>query len=289
MYIKWFGTVLGWWSMIIEHKQYQLKKICRTPKNYIKHLVMQQEQYEHLQRLKRTNNDFELEEENKFLFLFEANKVVVIAKGYPVSDTNHMFESLYEKFAADVRLKFPDKHVEMLMDSRVEDSQILSYKKIRVGNSVFSTKKLGEGNKRADCYMELKPKVQKKHSQHFVDQPVVRQRARARQRVAAEPVIPQFAICQDIYSIHPFQSGEFKDHVVYYFACTRLKTLGHHRSLWYVDLSEEGIEDSSTELMNPNDFMELQGMVAQHGDLEDGQKSVMRIGRDTILYAPLNA
>ena len=210
MYIKWFGTVLGWWSMIFEHKQFKLKKSCRTPKNYIKHLVIQQEQSEHLHRFRKSHNDFISQEENKFLFSFEANKVVDIAKGYQVTN-KQIRKSLYKKFLFDVRKRFPDLSDSMLKESSIENTLFNTYKKIRVGNCVYSTINHSKGKKRTDCYMELRNTAKQTHSYHYA------KRARS--------ITPKVAICEGIYSLRPFNTGRFKDNVVYYIRCTELETL----------------------------------------------------------------
>ena len=274
LYIKHFGSILGWWSMIFEHKQYKLKSSCRTSKNYLKHLVMQQEQKDHLQRFKRSNHVPSALVENQFLFYHQPNSVVVIAKGYPIAD-DLISECVFERFVDDTRQLFPDRYEEVLADSIKEECLLLSYKKVRVGNCIFSRSDHSKTKLRCNSYMEIKNKATPPTSRHF--------------NPKKQSEFPQFAECHGIYSIKPFQSGVYKESVFYYFYVTKLETLGFHRSLWYVDLTEETLDESSCCLIAPNDIRELQVVFSQHGDLQDGFQSAMRFGRDPILYAPLAA
>jgi hypothetical protein len=273
MYIKWFGSILGWWSMVYEREQGKLKKNCRTSKNYIKHIVMEQVKKEYIHSYNRKmSKDIIPSDSRAFLYGFSKSTVVIIGKSFSMENLN-IKQSIYSKFVHDITGKYPNSHAAMLSFSSFERSQFRCYKKIRCGNCIFSTKFNCRSRLKNDSFMEIKNSGTPVASRYF-------QRG---------DILPSFGICTGIYAISPFFDGPFKNNVVYFFHCMDLKTLGYHRTLWYVDMKQETLDDSTSSYYSPKDIIEVQVLVGQHGDLDPGHQSIMRIGRDVILYAPLEA
>ena len=76
---------------------------------------------------------------------------------------------------------------------------------------------------------------------------------------------------------------------MHFFLCKKRRTIGHYRSLWYIDETENSLEDdySTPDFYEPDEIIQAQVVVAQHGELPEGHTSVMRLGRGCIVYAPL--
>ena len=98
---------------------------------------------------------------------------------------------------------------------------------------------------------------------------------------------PQFANILEIVSIQPFMTKIKMQHQTYFFLkVLKFSTIGHHRSLWYVD------QKKSNEIcyIQPKDVHQVQVMIAKHGELDEKfDVIVSRLGRAPILNAPLKA
>ena len=99
--------------------------------------------------------------------------------------------------------------------------------------------------------------------------------------------MPQFGTVLDIYSVQPFMNtNNMKEKTYFFLKVLKFSTVGHHRSLWYVDRAA----DNEIIFIQPKDVHQVQVMMAKHGELDERFDVVVaRLGRAPILNAPLIA
>jgi len=274
---------MGWWSMLFERLQYQLKKTCKTPKSHEKHVVLEHVRRDFIQDL--NNRKMQLNNNNQpYTFDFSDSFIEIIGKS---SICKHPAEkkALCDHFVQRLRSKSPDQAEDLLKHFNLSLAVIKRYNKIRCGNCIFE--------------IEFDPKIQnsKYYKRKFIKQTcdyyvqIRNKDTPTKSSIFFDPTsnqeFPTFGRCKMIYSIEPFFSGPLREKVYYYFKCEELNTVGFHRSLWTIDDTETSKAENSISFLDPESLCQLQVMVAQHGDLPDGKLSVMRLGRDVITYAPI--
>jgi hypothetical protein len=267
-----YGPVVGWWSMVFERIQYAVKRTCKTPKNFEKHIIMQHHKTEYLREYVAQRNKRPTPpppDASPFSNDFNNETVVLIGKPFFVAASGRR-NSLFRHSISVFKKKFPNNHQNLLSDCDLESCVIKSFKKIRCGNCVLS---IPNNNKTDDSYIHLK-------NSSWCSTNSIKYNG---------GTMPLFSQCIGIYSIEPFKSGVLKNNVYYYFLCSRRTTLGHHRSLWYIDETADGLDSDHAApiYFDASEIIQVQVVVAQHGELPIGHRSVMRVGRDCIVYAPL--
>ena len=111
--------------------------------------------------------------------------------------------AIYSAFIESLKRKYPFDKDACVLDCDFETSEILSYKKIRCGNCVFS---IPNNNLTDDSYIHLKSSGTPEHASYFYQN---------------EGDMPVFAQCISIYSIRPFFRGTFLNNVYYFFLCKK--------------------------------------------------------------------
>lgn len=254
--------------MLFERLQYQLKRTCKTPKNYEKHVVM-----EHVRRefIKQQNKAVLNKEKQPHTFDHDESLITCIGKHF-VCENIHEKNSVFTAFKNDIEDLYPQEAAEILAQCCPFKAKVFSYKKIRCGNCVFEVKNVIKKPSRyirkhqktkMDFYMEIRNKDSPVNSSVSYDP-------------EKENAFPTFARCQNIYAIKPFVTKEKKHNVYYFFKCETMKTSGYHRCLWTIDETPEGAVNRHTKMLKTKDICQLQVVVAQHGKLPVGMLSVMR-------------
>ena len=281
MFIKLYGCVMGWWSMLFERMQCELKKTCKTPKNYEKHVVMEHVKREFIEEKNKTVVNID---KHPHTFDITENKISIIGKSSVCMDPlekNFVFLHFVEWF----RKNSHENADEVKQQFCPVNSVLLRYSKIRVGNCVFEiesdpkkrryTKSRSIEKSKMDYYVQIK----NKHSptkcsefHHPTDPP---------------RMYPTFGRCKMIYAVKPFTTPEKKHIAFYFFKCEIVPTIGYHRSLWTIDETKEAILTNTVRMLEPKNLSQIQVLIGQHGELPEGHKSVMRIGRDVLRYAPI--
>lgn len=202
-YIRQFGPIMGHWSMVFERLLCGLKRICKTPKNYQKQLVMEYHKREHLHqyildhpcyshlKLEKNDNPFEFANDR------DDSQILLIGKASKLKEDTDKVQrkAIFSHFRKEMKQKFPNLFDSYIVDCDLQQAEIESFKKIQCGNIAVSIK---NKNTTDDSYVHLKNASSPKYCSRFFE---------------ADDEMPLFASCLGIFPIKPFFRGPFKNNV----------------------------------------------------------------------------